>query len=596
MKKVYAIICAMAIAAILIFFMGMPYLNLQKANRLFDEKEYTQALEVYQTVSGYYTEDGLEGARKCKYRLADAAIFDGDYDAAIALYTELGDDEKLQEVGLIRANDLYEAGEYKAAAEVYDLAGETVKAGNAWLKYGDQCMEAEDYENAVAAYANVNNTGSPAIPTGCLTTPSTKERLARKKWAAALVEQKEYVKAEAQYQLVGDEESAWNAINLYMLDLIAEQREDEVLPLIKDYTGPEVAQRVYDAVISKTGRSPDAEANAIARKYGSNLTDTDTQLAYCELLRAEGYSMKEVYPDGVIVNADLSKFQFFEMALSDSEEIDPSKVLIFSREEPKPALDGIAIASEEEADKQADLLIQKKETPQYQYEVRLQPGQMDEYPEENRALTLADGTALILLEKGYYPDYQLTIRTEHHTNGYVPGVPSLSSLLPNYHTDPYTYSVYFGYMAYEAIAIYNMNNPLAGTYAEYYVADPLIADSVVGNRYTDRDLNLSSQEIDAILAALEAPERPENAKLLSKYSPEIIDFVSENGWGTYIYIPEPGEDGKENGKTYSSDERYKWNVEKYMLGAHEDGWLFRQLQNDVMENVRLYLLYYLKLQ
>ena len=581
MKKFLLGILVLFFVLVFILGYGIPYITLKKADKLFQNKDYRAAIELYDSiqVGGRLSEESSASANECRYLLAEQALENGDYDAAITLYTELGDNDKVRSVGIARADEMFKNGDYHHAAELYQLADEPEMSKNAWYQYAKQCIDATDYENAINTYISLND--------------YAKETSTRKTWAAQLFDDGEYIKAEEQYLLIGDQNNAWAATSAHISVLIDQQREDEVLEWIRDYTGIDVAQQVFNAAMSKIHRFPNSHHNQIAFTFGSCLKDVDTQLAYCELLRKEGYSLQEVYPDGVTVDADLAAYQFFTMAVSEKEEVDLEKFIAFSREDFKPSLDVMSASSKQEADKRYDKYVASRESKEFTYEVKLLPGLMEQFPEILCAQNMAEATALLLVEKGFYPDNQLTIRTRTVSNSQNTTVNTaniyefLGKEPPH---DNSTYQTLFGYTAYEAISIYNIDNPVSGTIAAYYADSSIISDCIVGNTYQEKNIKLTTDEIDAILKALEDPESEESVALFAQYPQSTIDFVSQNGWGTYIYIPDGDETGNSGGRTYTSDEIDQLNIEKYMLGKHDDQWFEQEIQNDLISNLLLYIL------
>lgn len=430
---------------------------------------------------------------------------------------------------LQEGNRLFEAGEYEKAVETYHnvsgfLEQEGIdKAYEASCRMAEEAVLAKDFETAIAVYSQLMDTD--------------KERETRQLYAGHMADTGDYAKALELYQQLDDEEAALQMLLNHMQQLTAEGREDEVPALVGKYTGADIAQRVFEAAVSKVAKSAEADAHQILRDYGSVMTDTDTQLAYCEMLRGEGYLMTDVYPDGVTVNADLGKYQFLKMAVTEESDVDFSKILIFSREEnAPPALKGKTFArSLEEVQQWYAETIEKRAADAGLYDVRLLPGEMDLYGEEQRAQSLAECTAVILLEEGYYPDNLLTVESQKTSS--MPG--------------GYLYSTYEGflsYCAYESIAVYNANNPLSGVVADSSIHYSLMSDCVLTNPPEDSD---------------ESPT---------------------------IYIPEKDENGVEIGQTFSSDATYLWHTEKYMIGVHDEQWMEQTLENGAMTEIWLYII------
>lgn len=538
MKK-KLIIWGIIIAALLVYFVGIPYFKMQKADGLFEDGKYEEAIEKYSELSRnmFFSGAAAENTRACQAKIAEEALINKDYDKALELYKELGLSDKVKDVKLACADDAAKNGEYKRAAEMYDELKEEAKAAENWKLYAEQCVTEKKFEEAVAIFEKLGDNAR-----------AVEIRLA---WAD---------------------------------ELFAAGRGEEAPEVLKGCTGEGVAQSYFKAVKAAAEKDANADVAKVAGQYGAYITDVNTQLVYCNLLRGEEIDLNSVYPDGVVVDADLSQYQMVEALLqqnNSTEEIaqDYSKILVFSREEKKPDLTKVTASSSSEVNEIWENSKERKKNKDYGYTVRLEPGMMDSFAESMRANTLEESTCIVMLEKGYYPDNCLQIRS---TTSYS-GTYSLFG-------DRTTYTPYISYYAYEGIAIYNVNKPLEMSYYDFYANPSLLGNAVVGNSYQDSSLDLTAEQINEILEALEDKTAPESAEILAKYPKETVDFVEFNGWGNYIYIPEEDENGNAIGRSYSTEETNLWANEKYMLAVHEEGWMDEQIENNAIPTLAVIML------
>ena len=176
------------------------------------------------------------------------------------------------------------------------------------------------------------------------------------------------------------------------------------------------------------------------------------------------------------------------------------------------------------------------------------------------------------MEKGYYPEGRLTIRTTSSTSyGSLPAYVSIS------------YKVYIYYTAYEGIVAYDKENPLVGIFYDGYANESPMSNCVTGNYYSDAGIDLSSIEIEEIQKALENEDSEESKKILAKYDSKIIEFVKKSGWGDYILIPDSDENGNTQNFKGSTANIEEWNTEKYMLGRFKDGWMKKQIESGLVK-------------
>ncbi|MBE5809869.1 MAG: hypothetical protein E7318_02920 [Clostridiales bacterium] len=543
MKK-KLIIWGIIIAALLVYFVGLPYINLRQADQLFNNGQYAEAYEKYEELrSSFFFDDDVEyNQRLCQINMAEEALSAKDYERAIELYTKLGKKDKVREIQILQADDLAQQGEYKQAAELYEKLQEAEKAKEAWAAHGEKCLTEKKFAEAISIFEKLNQTDR-----------IIEIRLA---WAE---------------------------------ELLRTGHEAELPSVLKGLTGEQIAQYHFDAVKATAARDTSRSAAQIAGEYGAGIADINTQLAFCNLLKQAEIDLAEVYPNGVVVDVDLSQYQMIESLIyqnlvAEEPVLDYSKILVFSREESKPQTKYNSVTSEAEVDIAWEGASAAKKEKDYGYTVRLQPGLMNSFLDSMLASTLEECTSIILLEKGYYPDNCLQIKSTSTYGNY-------SAFLSDYFGGVTTYTPYISHYAYEGIIIYSVSNPLEMLYYDCYVNSSLMANAVVGNSYSDSDIGLNAEEINEIMAALENREDPASAAVLEKYPKETVDFVDFHGWGNYLYIPEVDANGNPIGQSYSTEEADKWSTEKYMLGVYEEGWMNAQLADGAMSTLGIYLLF-----
>lgn len=204
-KKAMMVFAAIfACAAIIFLWTGVlsPLFKYNKAQSLFDDGSYDEAIALYAELDQY--KDASAKILEVKYAKAEQLLADKNYDAATALYEELADynnaSERLQEVDYSRAGDLLTAGNYANAAAIYQSLG--------------------TYKDSAALYPSVIL-----------------------EYAAVLVEKKEYSNAESQLQLLAEYEEYDDSISDLYLQMMsacfAEGKYDEALSAYqktKDYS------------------------------------------------------------------------------------------------------------------------------------------------------------------------------------------------------------------------------------------------------------------------------------------------------------------------------------------------------------------------
>ena len=589
-----------AVLAVIAAAVMIPLMKGQKAIKAAEQAyasgNYEEASQLYKEAGNYVFWDRKadEGYRDANLQIAEKALQEEDYFHAIEIYKKLDDQEKVQQAGRDGAAAAVEKGDYRLAVDIYEAIGNTEQAKVAWNAYGITQLKAGNYEEAINAFQAGDD--------------KENERKAHQVWGDALFQKMAYEEAINQYKLAGDNEavrksySAWGddllkksdydgAIKQYKLageegkaenvvlkkseDLISSGKASEVPAVLQGFNGQKIAQTVFSALNVQTRGMNSSESDKQAAVFGSYIQEVDTQLAYCKLLQDNGYNLKSVYPDGVKVNADLAKYQLVEMLSKEStRKPDCNKVLVFSREEESPVLEGKSAKTEQEVDQIVDNVTESRKNTAFNYSVKLMPGLMDSFSKDEQAWSMQECTAVVLLEKGFYPEGSLTIRTiQTSTIGSVTYNTSVS------------YRAYIHYMSYEGIAVYDKENPLIGVSYNGYFNNSPMSNCVVGNDYADAGIDLSGVEIEEIQKALENESSEESQKILSKYDKKVVDLVRKTGWGDYILIPDTDENGKTQNFKGSTSNADAWNIAKYMCGKFEDGWMQTQLKAGAMKDI-----------
>ena len=301
------------------------------------------------------------------------------------------------------------------------------------------------------------------------------------------------------------------------------------------------AETVFAAFRQESVVLSTKEAINLAREYGEKLDTIDAQLTYCAFLRENGFDLRAVYPNGVEVKDDLSLYQFLAINPESGEEPDYSRILILSREANEPSLEVSAIEEEEAVsdlanDTASEIVINGS------YTVTLHPEWMEVLDESNRASSIEECTAIVLLDRGYIPNGNIFIRTT--------GEDRL-----------YHYNMLKYYSAYEAIAVYDSARPQIAMIYNAYLNTPLIVDSVVGKCSDDKE--------DAVEKLEEKPH----------------DI--QNEWGDCILLPDKTLDGGVNTVQGTIENLDQWNIEPYMFADFEPDWLEKEIKNGALESLSL---------
>ena len=567
--KPFVIVFSLFFVAVVSFVMGRDLLTLIRADQALKAGRYEDAAGLYTQVAnpGIWGKKVQRGYQNSMLQVAEEALRNNNFQQAMKIYEELNLQEKADQAGKTGAEEAMSQGNYLTAADLFEYIGDETGAKSAWDSYGSEQLTAGCFEDAVAAFQKSGNKDN--------------EREAYSAWGDDLFQKSDYDGAIEQYKRSGESEKAKTAALAKAESMISTGQYLEAAALLGDYSGQDIAQTVFAVFKTSTVGMNKDDTVKQASEFGEKLRALNTQIEYCRLLKNDGYELNSVYPDGVEVDADLSKYQLFEITdgLS-ANDPDCSHVLVFSREEEKPGLESKTALFEEELDQAIEKANKSRLDTDYGYRVRFLPGMMDFLPEQVRAGSEEECTSVILFEKGYIPDGNLTIRTSKTSPG-----KSLENNIFNTN-----YQVYLCYEAYEGIAVYEKENPMMGRAYDGYVNHSPASKSVVGNDYSDAGIDLSSVEIEEIQKALENEGSEESRSILSQYDEKIINFVKKTGWGDYILFPDTDSSGKTKNFKGTALNVQEWNTEKYMLGRFEENWLKKQLEEKAMEDLARYVL------
>ena len=515
--------------------------------------EYAQACTIYEE----YREESKfqDRIKESFYKAAEDAKQKLDYDPMVRYYTLYEPERELNDLYAEAGDAYYDLHEYERAAEYYQLAKHNQKAKKAWLADGDAKAEANDLEGAIESYGKAEN----SIRQRAAQTELGNQYLEQHNWEKAI----EYFKeADADVQLV-------NALCMQADEMIENGEGAKVPRLLQDYSGSSVAETVFRAARAGGSALPKEEAAKLAGDYGSHIRHTDTQLKYCQLLYDAGYDLGKVYPDGVEVLYDLSKFEYpFDVDTLSSKGADLSNVAVFSWIDEKPKLDPV------ESRDEADAPVNIASTVKYHPELMVAAG-------EKILPFLNNYSTIVIMRSMYAHSGTISIRTSQSYNlgqSYNKYRDLLGALGGST-------KYYRHYTAVEVI--YLCDSKTGETYSSYdgYINAPLAFDSVVGNAFLD--ILLTTDQVVEIQTALLSEDSEESQKILKKYTQTQIDTVreSEDRWGDYIRFYYDDADGK---KTYfdgTSKNVSTWNTEKFMLGTFEEGWMEQQIEEDAVSNL-----------
>ena len=558
---IWLLIFAVAFA---VFYIAVPYYRLQEADRFCMEGESSYAAELYSkyTTNLFWKTRAAEGYNAAINDVAETAVADHDYDLAIEIYSELGNSEKVSETRLASAEYSFSEGDYQKAAMIFEEMDNTARAHDSWEKYGDVSLESNDFEQAVTAYTNAQN--------------ESKIQAVHLSWAENLAAGDEFDEAAQHFILAGREDKAREIMIEKAKRMIADQNVDGILDVLNPYTGSDIAELLFQA--QKIGFEDISSEDAVnnAGKFGETVRDPDTQLYYCHKLLENGYDLKKVYPDGVFVDMNLSPCQFYNSGQKDSPAPDTSKIIVFSRHDRVPDLEVRTTTSSAAVESAVDDEWKNRLNGQYFCSVKLRPDLIIDLPDGYQAWSLEDSTSYIVLDEGYLPCGNISVRT------------TTQSSLFSSRSSHISYKILLYYAAYNAITVYDRNHPERlinlGTYWDY----PVASGAVVGNSYSDSGIDLTGLEIQEIQRALENRESIESLEILARYDPKVIEFVEQNGWGDYILIPDKDENGNQKNVKGTADNLWSWYIPEYMIGHPNETWINENI-DDAMAGLSLYL-------
>lgn len=554
---------------LLLWLVGLPYFILKDADRLVANEKFEEASEIYAK-----HKDNLIWGRSANEKYsnaltlaADNAVLEKDYYHAIEICRVIGDVDKTREVQTEAAEYFYANEEYEKAANLYEELGESDHAKMAWRSLGSMLLNNKEYENAIDAYDKANDTD--------------KVKSIHYVWAQDLIKDKQFDNAVEHLSKAGRRDKIRETILLKADYMIKEEDVGEILDDLKPYTGKDVAELLFRAQQVGIEDVNSDDAVDAAREYGESITDADTQLHYSWLLYSNNYDLNRVYPDGVVVNQNLGAYQIYnDYEGGKTDEPDYSRVVVFSRQESVPTLRVKKTYSQERVETALDDEMLEKKNGKYECMVKLHPELIIDFPEAKQAWEMDNCTAFVVLDDGYLPLGGITIRTMIvDKSGKSFGQINNTS-----------YGICMSYAAYGAITVYDKKDPdLFRNYDSYYNV-PLVADSVIGNSYSDAGIDLTGLQIEEIQNALRDKTSAESQNILKQYDAKVIEFVEANGWGDYILIPDKDEEGNPKNYKGTADNVSSWNISKYMVGQRNDNWIKDTLNDGALKNLASYFI------
>ena len=553
------VICIMLLAAIA-YFIAWPWYQIDSTDGMFFAGDFDQG----RNILNKYTSNIIWSA-KAKKEYKESLILEGsmqmankEYLAAVDTYRELFDEENEYKAWMGLAEQSIAIGDYEQAVQAYDYANEPQLIMASYEAWGDAYMESFDYEDAIICY---NSAQKP------------------EKAKDTAIKYAESVLSENPRKVIG---------------ILNGFTGDEIADLMYEALSHEVATNVFDTM-PLFMRSNTEDKNKIAETYGAAITDVDTQLTFCRLLEKGGYSLKSVYPNGVLVNINLSDFQIYDYD-ENAWKIHTNKMICFSRIEEKPKLEARA-GSNSTYDIPSSLIYNpdntyskedpvgtekyNRKTSSDYYTVRLHPEYMEKLKDTLRADSLKECDLFLLIEKGYLPTGLITIRTTTTTaNSYY-------QYSPYNTTKKTTYSYYPYYSAYESVCLYDRRCVGDIDILLAYENEPKLSNCVIGNAYEDAGVDMSTVDIDKIMKALENSDLPTNVQYLATVDPKIIEIVSATNdeYGDYIIVPDKNEIGESVNYKGTTRDIKGWYNEKYALGMFENNWLDEAQMQEVISYI-----------
>lgn len=566
-KWLFLLLAALVLA---VYFIGIPYYRLSEADKLSADGKIQDAAELYSKYRNHFVwkEKATEGYIAVKTELAASAVAEQDYDQAIEIYRELGNEEKAKELQAQSADFLYERGEYEKAAILYGELGNTVRAHMSWSKYGDKLLQSGKYEEAITAFTNAQN--------------ENKIQNSHFTWAESLANAELFDEAAEHYIQAGRGDKAREIMIEKSKQMIINGDPEGIIDVLKPYKGQDVAELLFQA--QKVGfDSPDNEdAIHSARKYGESISDPEMLLYYCYKLHENSYDLKKVFSTGVPVKMDLAQYQIYNPNdENDPGEPDYSKIIVFSRQDAMPDLTIKSTTRSADVDSASNDNWEKRLNGQYDYSVKLHPELMADLLDGQQAWNIDDCTAYIILDEGYLPLGSISIRTTTTSSSRYGALSSVGST---------SYKILYYYAAYSSITVYDKTYPQRFANYDVYIDYPLAASAVVGNAYSDTGIDLTGLQLEEIQGALNDKDSEESQKILAKYDKKTIEFVEQNGWGDYILIPDRDDHGEQKNFKGTSSNITSWNIPQYMLGHKNDAWITEKIDDGAMSSLSLYFL------
>ena len=576
-KLLAVVVLVLALLAWQVF---IPFFQMEDANWLMATGEYENAAQAYSELSGSlaFGAQAREKHALAKRKAAEKAVEKKDFERAEDLYLSLNDGKMVTEVQMAAAAYYLETGLYEKAAKKYERAGDAENAGKAWTRYGDSLVDGKEYEKAVDAYTKGGNGEN-----------EEKIRAAQIAWADDCLANNRLDEAAEHYLQAGMEQKAREIVMKKAEQMISSKEVDGIIDVLKPYKGKDIVDLLFRAMALEVTDTGSSNAAASARTYGESILNTEMQLYYCRLLLDKGFDLKQVYPDGVEVDMDLAKYQFYNDWEQDSIP-DASKVIIFTRTEGIPELKTLHFGASAELEKEMKEETEKRKGRDYGYTIKLRTDIMMDLNSDQQAWNLDECTAYIVLEEGYYPSGYISIRTGRESA--LTGLKDYSSILGTGYTSllnssSTTYQMLNHYASFGMVSVYDKRDMTKGTIINHYIHHPIASNAVIGNNYEDAGIDLNSLDIEEIQNALKDKESEESKEILAKYDEKDVEFVEKNGWGDYVVFPDKDENGNQRNVRGTSDNVRTWFVPKYFIANPEENWITSQINGDLLSYLKI---------
>ena len=472
------IVFFLILIALLIWIIIIPFIKLQKADTLIAEHDIEGAAQLYKELSHnkIWGNKAQSEYIKAMQTIAENAIQNHEFESAIEIYSTIGNSEEVAKTKKAAAEYAVKQNDLKTAAKYFEELGDIIHTNIVLNQYGGLMREANNYAEAIDAFKRAGN-----------------DEMARDThydWGTYLLGENDFDGAYVQFEHAGRQDKLRDIILQKVEYLIKQGEYSEICSILKPYNGADIAQLLFKAVEAEKSLAENETSNEIAYRYGTSITDVDTQLKFCLYLMENEYNLKEVYPNGVKVDVDLSKYQLYDQHVNEDErEPNFQKVLIFSRSENVPKLSEVTSYSEDKTHSILDDIMEKRRKSNYQYKVRLHPELIIDLLESNQAWDMESCTDLIILETGYMPIGSISIRTT--TTSYNRFSSSLLTSTISYKIFPY-------YGAYSSIVVYDKENPKVAAVYNHFIDQPPASRAIVGNDYSDIGIDISRVQIEEI--------------------------------------------------------------------------------------------------